>query len=134
MTKELSIEELLNKAKETTKKRLRIENHPNVLRFIKETGLEPGTQVVPTYVIFWFYRNQWNNGGGDAASKAKRTTFFRTFNKNFPTYRKKDQRYYLIKEGVITVNEETLKEAKTYDKKYWSKKPKKKREVHVENP
>lgn len=116
-----SIEELLAKASEATKKKLRIENNKNTLRYIEETGWEAGTMAIPTYVIFWHYRNEWKC---DRHYKANKTVFFRTFNKKFPTYRKTTQRYYLLKEGIIELTDEVLKEAKLYDKIHWKRKTK----------
>jgi hypothetical protein len=121
MSDKLSVEELLAKVTENTKPRRRIENNTNVLRFIDETKLEAGTQAVPTYVIFWYYRNVWP---GDRHYKAKKIVFFRTFNKKFPQYRVGKQRYYLLKEGVIELNDEVIKQAKIYDKQFWARKEK----------
>jgi hypothetical protein len=121
MKTNLSIEELLAKATEATKPKRRIENNKNTLRYIEETCWEAGTLAIPTYVIFWHYRNVWKC---DRHYKANKTVFFRTFNKKFPAYRKHDQRYYLLKEGIIELNEEILKEAKAYDKQHWKKKEK----------
>jgi len=116
-----SIDELLAKVAEGNKPKRRIENHASVLRFLDETKLEIGTLAVPTFVIFWFYRNIWP---GDRHYKAKKIVFFRTFNRKFPQYRIGKQRYYLLKEGVIEVNDEVLKQAKIYDKQFWAKKTK----------
>ncbi len=118
-----SIEELLARVADSSKKRRRIENNTNTLRFIEETKLEPGTVAYPTYVIFWHYRNNWP---GDRHHKANKTVFFRTFNRKFPQYRVGKQRYYLLKEGVIELNDEIKKEAKSYDKQHWAKKAPKK--------
>lgn len=117
-----TVDELLARVANSSKKRLRIENNANVLRFIEETKLEAGTQAVPNFVIFWYYRNNWK---GDRHHKANKIVFFRTFSQKFPDYRVGNQRYYLLKEGVIEVNDEIIKEAKSYDKQFWAKKPKK---------
>jgi hypothetical protein len=115
-----SIEELLSMVEEKSKPKRKIENNVNVMRFIQETGLEPGTLVVPTYVLFWYYRNVWP---GDRHSKAKKIVFFRTLkSQNFPCYRVGKQRYYLIKEGLIELTDEVIKQAKIYDKQFWAKK------------
>ena len=118
---QVSIEELLERVASSSKKRRRIENNSNTLRFLDETKLEAGTLAIPTFVIFWFYRNVWP---GDRHNKANKTVFFRTFNKKFPQYRVGKQRYYLLKEGVIEMNDEVIKEAKQYDKTFWAKKTK----------
>lgn len=115
-----SIDELLAKVADSSKPRRKIENNANVLRFISETGLEAGTQAVPTYVLFWYYRNIWP---GDRHYKAKKIVFFRTLkSQNFPQYRVGKQRYYLIKEGLIELNDDVIKQAKIYDKQFWAKK------------
>lgn len=116
-----SIEELLARVADSSKKRRKIENNANTLRFIEETGLEAGTLAIPTFVIFWFYRNIWK---GDRHYKAKKIVFFRTFNQKFPQYRVGKQRYYLLKEGVIELNDKVITEAKSYDKQFWAKKAK----------
>jgi hypothetical protein len=122
MTNKPSIDELLAKVAEGSKPRRRIENNTNVLRFIDETKLEAGTVAYPNSVIFWYYRNVWP---GDRHYKANKIVFFRTFNKKFPNYRIGKQRYYLLNEGVIPLTDEVKKEAKSYDKQFWSKKEKK---------
>lgn len=118
----LSTEELLARVAEGSKPRRKIENNVNVLRFMSETGLEAGTQAVPTYVLFWYYRNVWP---GDRHYKAKKIVFFRTLSqKGIPQYRVGKQRYYLIKEGLIELTDEVIKQAKIYDKQFWAKKEK----------
>lgn len=121
-----TVEELLSMATEVQKKRRRVENHPNVLRFLDEMNWESGVDAIPTYVIFWYYRVKWD--GSDRHYKAKKITFFRTFNKRFPEFRKSGQRYYLMKEGTIELTAEVLKEAALYDKKFWGKKANRKKE------
>lgn len=116
-----SIEELLARVADSSKKKLRVENNSNTLRFLDETKLEAGTTAFPTFVIFWYYRNVWP---GDRHNKANKTVFFRTFNKKFPSYRVGKQRYYLLKDGVIELNDEVIERAKIYDKTFWAKKTK----------
>lgn len=124
MEKKLSIEELLAKVESKSKPtRKRLEKHTNTLRYIREFNFEAGTMKVPTYVIFWHYRIKWE--GPDRHQKANKTVFFRTFNQNFPSYRNGKQRYYLLKEGVIEVTPEIIKEAKLYDQTKWKRKNKK---------
>lgn len=122
MSEKPSIDDLLNRIEQDKKPKLRIENNVNTLRYINEVGWEAGTLAIPTYVIFWHYRNVWK---GDRHAKANKTVFFRTFNKKFPPARKSKQRFYLLKEGIIELTPEILKEAKSYDKQHWSKKEKK---------
>jgi hypothetical protein len=118
MTK--SIEELLKLVNERPKTgRKQREDHSDVLAFIREFGVEPGTQAVPNYLIFYIYRSVW---GGDSKKKAKKITFFQTFGKHLPDYRHGKQRFYMIKEGLFNVNEEVLKAARIYDKQHWQAK------------
>lgn len=132
MSKNLSIEELLAAVKENgTKKKKRIENNTNTLRYIEEMKLEAGTVNVPNYVIYWHYRMVWK--GSDSHYKANKIVFFRTFSKKFPCHRHGKQRFYLLKEGCIEIDEQVLEEAKLYDKKYVRfKKEKKKKEGNPE--
>lgn len=116
-----SVAELLERVADTSKKRKRIENNTNTLRFIEESKLEAGTQAVPNYVIFWHYRMNWT---GDRHYKANKIVFFRTFSRKFPAHRVGSQRYYLLKEGAIELNDEIKEKAKLYDKQFWAKKTK----------
>ena len=132
---ELSIEELLARAE--GKKRLRCENDSRVLTFIEKTQLEHGLLAVPTYVIYWYYRQVYTYPGLFNQNKAKKVTFFRTFKKHFNQYRNKTQRFYLLNpsqlseiietvdingEQVTRITAEVLKKAKDYDKNYGQKK------------
>lgn len=117
----LSIDELVARAEAKTKKRLRSETNASTLRYIREVGWESGTVAIPTYVIFWHYRNVWK---ADPSAKANKTVFFRTFNKHFVAYRSNGQRFYLMKEGVINLDINIKETAKLYDKQYWQKKAK----------
>lgn len=125
----LSIEELLAKAEEKGKKKLRVENNSNTLRYMDAVGWEPGTQAIPTYVIFWHYRTQYT--GTVIQCKVSKTPFFRTFTKRIPSYRKNQQRYYLLKEGIIELTPQLLQDCKSYDRKHWQKKPRKKKTVQL---
>lgn len=121
-----SIEELLKliEEKPVSKRKTREENR-DVLDFIKDLSIESGTQAIPNYLIFYIYRSVWRVD--QQKRKAKKITFFQTFSKHFPDYRKNSQRFYMLKEGLFDVNEELLKAAKLYDKQHWkSKKAQKK--------
>jgi hypothetical protein len=115
--KKPTIDELLNAAtSELPKKRRRIENNSNTLRYIDEMKLEAGPVAVPNYVIYWHYRQVWK--GSDRKYKANKIVFFRTFTQKFPSHRIGKQRFYLLKENCIELNDAVLEEAKLYDKKY----------------
>lgn len=116
-----SIEELLKliEEKPKTSKKPR-EDHKDVVEFIKELNIESGTQAVPNYLIFYVYRSLWR--ADQLKKKAKKITFFQTFSRQFPDYRKNHQRFYMLKEGLFTVTTELLTAAKNYDKQYWQAK------------
>jgi len=116
-----SIEELLKLIEEKPKnsKKIRQDNR-DVLDFIQDMSIESGTQAVPNYLIFYVYRTIWRVD--QQKRKAKKITFFQTFGKHFPDYRKNHQRFYMLKEGLFNVNEELLKAAKQYDKQHWQNK------------
>jgi hypothetical protein len=119
-----SIEELLKLVEQKHKSgRKPKEDHRDVLEFIKDLGIESGTQAVPNYLIFYVYRVIWM--AEFPKRKAKKITFFQTFGKHFPDYRKNHQRFYMLKESLFDVNEEVLKAAKQYDKQHWQKAQKK---------
>ena len=121
-----SIEELLKLIEEKPKSVKKAkEDSVDVLEFIKDLGIESGVQAVPNYLIFYIYRIIWRVD--QPKKRVKKITFFQTFGKHFPDYRKNCQRYYMLKEGIIQINEEILKAAKQYDKQHWqSKKSQKK--------
>lgn len=125
----LSIEELLEKATQTEKKRRRCENNTNVNKYIDATGWTAGKVAIPTYLIFWHYRMIYK--GCHDINKANKTVFFRTFGKKFPSHRKNKQRFYLLNDGIIEVTAENLKAAKAYDNQYWQKKAKTKKTVQL---
>lgn len=115
-----SIEELLKlvQNRESSARKVPSENK-STLQFIEELGVEAGTHAVPNYLIFYVYRQIWQE---NANGKAKKITFFQTFGKHLPDYRHGNQRFYMIKEGIFDVNEEVLKKAELYDRQYWGKK------------
>jgi hypothetical protein len=121
-----SIEELLKLIEEKPKSSKKPkDDHKDVVDFIRELSVESGTQAVPNYLIFYVYRCIWRVD--QPKKKAKKITFFQTFGRHFPDYRKNHQRFYMLKEGLFEVNEELLKAAKNYDKQHWqSKKTQKK--------
>lgn len=116
-----SIDDLMASLEDKKKAKLRIENNPNVLRYIEETQIESGDVAVPNFLIFWHYRNHWKC---DRHYKASKIAFFRTFNKRFPSSRKTNQRYYLLKAGIFPMDDQSLKEASIYDQQFWAKKEK----------
>ena len=116
-----SIEELLKLIEEKPKlgKKPRQDSR-DVLDFINDLKIESGVEAVPNYLIFFIYRSIWKPD--QSKKKAKKITFFQTFGKHFPDYRKNSQRYYMLREGIFNVNEDMLKAAKQYDKQHWQNK------------
>jgi hypothetical protein len=116
-----SIEELLKLIEEKPRsERKPKEDNRDVLDFMNDLGIESGTEAIPNYLIFFIYRCIWKPD--QSKKKAKKITFFQTFGKHFPDYRKNRQRYYMLKQGLFNVNEELLKAAKQYDKQHWQNK------------
>jgi predicted nucleotide-binding protein (sugar kinase/HSP70/actin superfamily) len=116
-----SIEELLKLIEEKPKSSKKPkEDHKDVVDFIRDLGIESGVQAVPNYLIFYVYRCIWR--ADQPKKKAKKITFFQTFGRHFPDYRKNHQRFYMLKEGLFNVDEELLKAAKHYDKQHWQAK------------
>jgi predicted nucleotide-binding protein (sugar kinase/HSP70/actin superfamily) len=116
-----SIEELLKLIEENPKSSKKPkEDHKDVVDFIRDLGIESGVQAVPNYLIFYVYRCIWR--ADQPKKKAKKITFFQTFGRHFPDYRKNHQRFYMLKEGLFNVDEELLKAAKHYDKQHWQAK------------
>jgi hypothetical protein len=138
------IDELIAKA-EGKKKPMRCENDSRVLTYIEKTKLEAGLLKVPTYFIYWHYRQIYTYEGLYNQNKAKKVTFFRTFSKRFPDYRNKTQRFYLLNpsqfmefldetevdgQRFYTIKEEHLEAAKAYNITYGNqKKPKQKKKA-----
>lgn len=124
-----SIEELLKLIEEKPKssKRQR-EDNKNVLEFIEDLKMESGTCAVPNYLIFYIYRCIWKPN--ENKRKVKKITFFQTFGKKLPSFRRNYQRYYMLREGLFNTNEELLKAAKQYDKQHWQNK-KSQKEVSI---
>ena len=100
-------------------------NNKNVLKFIEEMGVESGTVLIPSFLIFYYYRMIWKSSEEDRRYKASKHSFFQTFHSHFVQQRKTKQRYYLIKENVFETNEELLKKANEYDRSHWAKRKKK---------
>ena len=116
-----SIEELLKLIEEKPRsERKPKEDNRDVLDFMNDLGIESGTEAIPNYLIFFIYRCIWKPD--QSKKKAKKITFFQTFGKHFPDYRKNRQRYYMLKQGLFNGNEELLKAAKQYDKQHWQNK------------
>lgn len=98
----------------------------DVLRFIKRFELVPGQKKVPTYLIYYQYkewqRSTWKKPWG-------KEEFFRTFKKHFEQKRSGNQRFYMI-EGNLDLSKEAYDKAKKYEKA-WQKRGKSKNKNKV---
>lgn len=118
MTK--SIEELLKLIEEKPRSKKVKSDNKDVMDFISEMNIKSGTKIVPNYLIFYIYRCVWKTES--VKRKAKKITFFQTFSRHFPDYRKNKQRYYMLESEIFDVDEEVLKAARQYDKQHWQSK------------
>ncbi len=92
-----------------------------VLSFIRKTGLSPGDNKVPNYVLYyhfmkWSNARRWNRLWG-------KEEFFRTFKQHFEQKRSGNQRFYLINDA-LDLSDEIYEKAKKYDQKYQKRKQK----------
>jgi hypothetical protein len=86
----------------------------DVLKFIRKLDIQPGTNKVPTYIIYYqfaqWHQTQWRNLWG-------KEEFFRTFKKHFEQKRSGNQRFYMINDA-LDLSDEMYEKAKKYDQKY----------------
>ncbi len=101
----------------TKKKAVRVFHSKSVDSFIKDLNLESGDIAIPNELLFYHYRIIH----APESSKVSKIMFFKIIHGRFPSTRKNKQRFVLLKEGSITINEELINKAKEYDKKYWQK-------------
>jgi len=113
--KELSIDELLELAKQSAEEKKEVKIQPHVQDFIKDYQIYPGTALIPTYVIFHEYRRIWRH---ESRMKLSKVHFFIEFNNLFEQKRTTKTRYYLLNEGSFNLSKEYLTETKKLDKQY----------------
>ena len=94
----------------------------DVIRFIRKTGLAPGENKVPTYLVYYHFI-KWGKRYWIAWKKEE---FFRTFKQFFQQKRSGHQRYYLIN-NALDLSEEAYEKAQKYDQKWQKRKNSKKR-------
>lgn len=96
----------------------------DVLKFIRKFDLKPGSNKVPTYMIYYqfaqWHQKQWRNLWG-------KEEFFRTFKKHFEQKRSGNQRFYMINDA-LDLSEEMYEKAKKYEQK-WQKRGKKVKKI-----
>ncbi len=79
--------------------------------FITEFNVRAGLDRVPSYIIYFFYKEK---APGSKSHKLKRITFFKEFGKMFPKARVGKQRYYLLDKSSFDLTKEVLAEASYY--------------------
>lgn len=89
-------------------------DNKDVIRFIRKTGLAPGENKVPTYVIYYQFV-KWCNPTWTRVWK--REEFFRTFKRHFELKRTGRQRYYMINDA-LNLTDEIYEKAKKYNQKW----------------
>lgn len=115
----------LEKLLEEEESKQEVENLPpkervnkDVLRFIRNTGVAPGDNKVPTYVIYYHFikwcKPKWVRLWG-------KEEFFRTFKKHFEAKRHGNQRFYMINDA-LDLSSEFYEKAKKYDYKWQKRK------------
>ena len=86
-----------------------------VLKFISNTQIKPGSHKVPGYIIYYHFV-KWCSTSA-FRRKWKKEAFFREFKKHFELKRTGKQRCYLIDES-LDLSLETIEKAREYDEKY----------------
>jgi hypothetical protein len=95
----------------------------NVKRFIREYVVKDGPTLIPNYKVYYDYCKRWCPTG----KKLSKIGFLRKFSVVFTQHRKTTVRYYLLNREAFDISEESLNEAKRFDKRY-RRKIKKRRE------
>lgn len=119
---DVSLEELLRTlqaAEEAEKEEKPKPVHKDVAhmdRFIEDMDVKVGTDRVPNYIIYYYYKKIWPAMRTD--NKKAKIPFFRTFNKKFPSARDGRQRYYMLDGSAFDLTREGKLKAKHYDEKY----------------
>jgi len=102
-------------------RRGRVKKHKSILTFIKHYQLKPGTVLIPTYLIYYYYKVKYSHSH---VVKVGKTEFFRVFNMFFEQKRKTNQRYYLLDDS-LEITDEILTLAKSHSRSKNSVKNKK---------
>lgn len=123
---DLSLEDLLsivNEAEVKQKREVKSRDLNSVDRFIKDLDIKTGLDKVPTYVIYYAYRQNWYDKFKD--KKSNKIVFFRAFNKKFTQYRTNKQRYYLLDSSSFDTSREGIMKAENYNRRLSSAKKEK---------
>lgn len=90
-----------------------MDDESNVKDFLREYCVTDGTTLVPNYKIYYDYCRNWLPKG----RKISKIGFFRKFSQVYESKRTKGTRYYLIAEGVFELDEESINDAKEFDRR-----------------
>lgn len=112
--------ELLRQMNGKPKEKKQKASNSNVLEYLKEMNFKPGTDLVPTYVLFYHYRMIWKPS---LTGKSSKIDFFRTLNTVInEQHRHSHQRYYKLNADPLKLTPEDELKALEYDKRHWKKK------------
>lgn len=96
--------------------------HRSAKEFIQEYKIVQGDSRVPTFRIYYEYNLIWRPYG----KKLSNIEFFRQFSKQFQQRRIGRGRYYMIEEGIFSLDSKTIDDARRFQKEKKYKKPDKK--------
>lgn len=109
------------------KNKTRNNNSQSVTRFVEELQIKPGNNKVPTFVLFYLYREVWS----PSSNKVSKVDFFRSLGQHLAPLRTPLQRYYLVDaecEQRLGINTKTFEDKAKFYVKNYSKKTKKAQE------
>ena len=86
----------------------------NVKNFLREYDVKDGSALVPNYKVYHDYCRRWCPTG----KKLSKIGFLRKFSIAFTSHRRTHIRYYLLNKEAFDISEESLHEAKQFDKRY----------------
>ena len=112
---ELTIEQLIGIATtEGSAVSTLADDKSNVKNFLREYDVKDGSALVPNYKVYNDYCRNWQPTG----KKLSKIGFLRKFSVVFEPYRSRHTRYYLLNKEAFDISEESLHEAKRFDKRY----------------
>lgn len=96
----------------------------NVKDYLREVSIKDGLTLVPNYFLYYHYCKEWKPTG----KKLSKIGFLRKISIVFESKRTKNTRYYLLSGEAFNLNEESLNDAKEFDRRYRAKKEKQKKQ------
>lgn len=128
---ELTIEELIGIVTQDGRSISTLkDDKSNVRDFLKEYGIKDGASLIPNYLVYYVYCKNWNPTG----KKLSKIGFLRKLSVVFESKRSNNTRYYLLDQEVFDLSEESLNDAKQFDRRYRSKVTKKIKKKQGEIP